>query len=162
MNVENFTDLYMRTVSDRRIIGILLSGHLAIEYLLRQLIKSYDPALIKLSKDLTFARLISLNLDIGTINLKQYEVLYRINKIRNKFAHEITYEVAVDELIELFKLASGAFTDMTDGISQGLDALEKCTNICELEDYALAELCVQIAYDLHEEYQARGGDIEEF
>jgi len=162
MSIQSFTDLYQRTVDDRKILGVFLSGHLAIEYLLKKLIAIYDPALIRLSEEMTHARLIALNADIGTINRKQCEVLVRINKIRNKFAHEITYEPTVDDLKELFRMAADAFSDQTDGISQGLEALDSCTGLHDLEGYAIPELFIQISYDLHEEYHSRGGDIEEF
>ena len=162
MSINNFTDLYKITINDRQILGIFLSGHLAIEYLLKKLIAIYDPALTMLANEMTHAKLIALNSYIGTITPKQQEVLVRINKIRNKFAHEITYEPTVDDLKELFTMAAIAFSDLTDGISQGLEALDKCTGLHDLEDYAIPELFIQISYDLHGEYHQRGGDIEEF
>jgi hypothetical protein len=97
MSVQTFTDLYHRTVEGRPNLAVFLSGHLAIEYLLRKLITIYDPALGRVSDELSHAKLIALNADLGTITSKQREVLTRINKIRNKFAHEILYEPTVDE-----------------------------------------------------------------
>lgn len=162
MSVQTFTDLYQRTVEERPILAVLLSGHLAIEYLLRKLITIYDPALGRISDELSHAKLLALNADVGTITGKQREVLTRINKIRNRFAHEILYEPTVDELRELFDLAAAAFTDLTDGISQGVEELATCADVQSLENYVIQELFIQICYDLHEEYISRGGDIEEF
>lgn len=162
MSVQTFTDLYHRTVEERPNLAVFLSGHLAIEYLLRKLIMIYDPALGRVSDELSHAKLIALNADLKTITSKQREVLTRINKIRNRFAHEILYEPTVDELRQLFDLAAAAFTDLTDGISQGIEELTICTNIRSLEDYVVQELFIQICYDLHEEYISRGGDIEKF
>lgn len=162
MSVQTFTDLYQRTIEERPILAVFLSGHLAIEYLLRKLITIYDPALGRISDELSHAKLLALNADVGTITGKQREVLTRINKIRNRFAHEILYEPTVDELRELFDLAAVAFTDLTDGISQGVEELATSTDVQSLENYVIQELFIQICYDLHEEYISRGGDIEEF
>jgi len=162
MSIQTFTDLYQKTVGDRPILSAFLSGHLAIEYLLRKLIAIYDPALARLADDMNHARLIALNAELGTISEKQREVLVRINKTRNKFAHEIIYEPTVGELAEIFSLAADAFTDFTDGISQGIEELANCSDLYQLEDYVVPELFVQISYDLHEEYQSRGGDVEDF
>lgn len=162
MSVQTFTDLYQRTVEERPILAVFLSGHLAIEYLLRKLITIYDPALGRISDELSHAKLLALNADVGTITGKQREVLTRINKIRNRFAHEILYEPTVDELRELFDLAAAAFTDLTDGISQGVEELATSADVQSLENYVIQELFIQICYDLHEEYISRGGDIEEF
>jgi len=60
-----------------------------------------------------------------------------------------------------FSLAADAFTDLTDGISQGIEELANCSDISQLEDYVVPEVFVQISYDLHEEYQSRGGDVED-
>lgn len=162
MSFQTFTDLYQRTVEERPILAAFLSGHLAIEYLLRKLITIYDPALGRISDELSHAKLLALNADVGTITGKQREVLTRINKIRNRFAHEILYEPTVDELRELFDLAAVAFTDLTDGISQGVEELVTCTDVQSLENYVIQELFIQICYDLHDEYISRGGDIEAF
>lgn len=162
MSIQTFTDLYHRTVEERPILAVFLSGHLAIEYLLRKLITIYDPALGRIADELSHAKLLALNADVGTITGKQRDVLMRINKIRNRFAHEILYEPTVDELRELFDLAAASFTDLTDGISQGVEELATCTDAGSLENYVIQELFIQICYDLHEEYISRGGDVEEF
>lgn len=162
MSIQTFTELYQRTVEDRPILSAFLSGHLVVEYLLRKLISIYDPALARLAADMNHARLISLNADLGTISEKQREVLVRINKTRNRFAHEIVYEPNAGELREIFSLAADAFTDLTDGIAQGIDELANCSDVAQLEDYVVPELFVQISYDLHDEYHSRGGDVEDF
>jgi hypothetical protein len=162
MAIDSFTELYERAVTDRSDLAPFLTGHLAIEFLLRKLVTIYDPKLGSLADDLGFSALSRLNKQIGTVTERQYEVLIFINKIRNKFAHEIAYELSVEELSELLHKAAGAFTDMTDGISQGIDALKETKKISELEEWTILELFIQIAYDLHAEYGERGGDIETF
>ena len=162
MTFDSFTALYERAVDPKRMTSSFITGHLVVEFLLRKLIQIYDPSLTRHSDDLNHARLISLNHDIGTISDKQKNVLVEINRMRNKFAHRITYEPTRQELQTLYTNASGAFTDLTDGIQQGLDAIGTARSVDELDEWVMLELFVQISYDLHHEYQERGGDMEEF
>ena len=62
----------------------------------------------------------------------------------------------------LFTEASRAFSDFTDGIEQGLGSINSIAKVDELEGWEIPELMMQITYDLHHEYQNRGGDIEDF
>jgi hypothetical protein len=162
MSIASFTELYEKAVGSGTCVGPFITGHLVIEFLLRKLIQIYDPALSRLADDLNHARLIQLNYDLGTIDDSQRETLVLINKTRNKFAHQITYEPTIEELKALYILAARSFSDLTDGISQGLEALKDAKSINELDEWVILELFVQISYDLHEEYHTRGGDMEEF
>jgi hypothetical protein len=157
---NDFIDLYFKATNPQMITSSVIAGHLMIEFLLRKLIQAYDPALSKLSDTLGHYRLINLNYDLGLITDKQRGVLVTINKIRNKFAHDITYHPSIRELVELFRLAINAFDDFTDGISQGLFELRSVKRVEDLEDWVLCELFVQISYDLYHEYQSISGDSE--
>lgn len=161
-SINSFTDLYERAVGDETLISWVISGHLMIEFLLRKLIQITDTRLTRVSDEMNHHRLILLNHDLGTITEKQKATLLKINKLRNKFAHQISYLPTIAELKDLYRMASDAFTDMTDGISQGLGELQGATNAADLEDWVVKELFVQISYDLHDAYHSRGGDIEEF
>ncbi|WPZ37190.1 hypothetical protein T8K17_26065 (plasmid) [Thalassobaculum sp. OXR-137] len=160
--IASFTELYQRMVSDRPFVSALLSGHLAVEFLLRRLVRQYDPKLAEHGDTLRHRSLIGLNRQLGTISDAQYEVLISLNALRNRLAHEISYEPTLDELLELWRRAAQAFSDLTDGISQGIDSFEAAASLREVDDWAFAELFVQISYDLHEQYVSRGGDLEEF
>lgn len=162
MSIASFTELYEKAVGSGTCVGPFITGHLVIEFLLRKLIHIYDPALSRLADDLNHARLIQLNHDLGTIDDSQRETLVLINKTRNKFAHQITCEPTIEELKALYILAARSFSDLTDGISQGLEVLKEAKSINELDEWVILELFVQISYDLHEEYHTRGGDMEEF
>lgn len=162
MNISNFSELYQHALNDRNIVGIFLSGHLAVEYLLRKIVVMHDPSKAKLADEVTHAKLIELVSAAGAINSAQKDVLTQINRMRNKFAHQITYEPGIEDLKLLYRSAAGAFTDLSDGIAQGLEALKSCTGLDDLEDYAIPELFIQICYDLHEIYHELGGDIEDF
>ncbi|MBB4274136.1 hypothetical protein GGE12_001891 [Rhizobium mongolense] len=41
-SIENFTTLYDRMISERPLVSSLLTGHLAIEFLLRRLVRQHD------------------------------------------------------------------------------------------------------------------------
>ncbi len=161
-SIKSFTTLYDRIITERPFISNLLSGHLAIELLLRRLASQNGPVVGQASVDaMRHHALITLNHQLGTISEAQRDVLTRINSVRNKLAHEISYEPTIHELSELWQKAKHAFSDMTDGIEQGLEALGYATSIRELDDWVISELFVQICYDLHNEYVDRGGDIED-
>ncbi|MCK9580543.1 MAG: hypothetical protein M0Q92_08845 [Methanoregula sp.] len=161
-NVDIFTVLYDKGVEPDHLIPPFIKGHLMVEFLLRKLIEIHDPLLKNLSENLSHQKLIQLNFEINNIDKKQKNVLTIINKIRNKFSHDITYSLTLNELKQLFKLASQTFSDMTDGISQGMDKIKHSKNIDEINEWAISELFVQISYDLHDIYQSKGGHFESF
>ncbi|MBO6866576.1 MAG: hypothetical protein JJ877_05990 [Thalassococcus sp.] len=158
----SFTDLYQHTVGGNDLLSSFLPGHLAIEFLLRKLLVQYDAKLERLGDQLTHARLVQLCFDLDLIDSPQRDVLLTINAMRNKLAHNITYAPSLDELRALWSSAAKAFSDLTDGISQGIESLAEAETISDLDGWEFAELFVQITYDLHEEYVGRGGDMEEF
>ena len=160
--IAGFTDLYQRLVGERPFVSSLLTGHLAIEFLLRKLIGQYDAKLIAHADTLRHHALIGLNLQLGTIDEPQHQVLTDINRLRNKLAHQISYEPTIEELRLLWRQAGRAFSDLTDGISQGIEALDATGNVGAVDGWVFAELFVQICYDLHGEYVVRGGDDETF
>lgn len=162
MEIDSFTTLHQKAVDPRRLTSPFINGHLVVEFLLRKLIQIYDPALTRQAVDLNHAGLISLNYEHGTISNTQKDVLVKINRMRNKFAHQLSYQPSLTELTELFKDCSGAFSDLSDGIAQGLDAINKVKSVDELDEWVIPELFIQIAYDLHEAYHSRGGDMEDF
>ena len=82
--------------------------------------------------------------------------------MRNKLAHNITFDPTISELRSLWGLAQAAFNDLTDGIEQGLGKLRAVTRVEDAEDWVYGELFVQICYDLHSEFVDRGGDLEDF
>ncbi len=65
--MDSFTDLYQKAVGPDTLVSYFLSGHLAIEFLLRKNIEIYDKKLTRISNDLTHANLIKLAYDLGSI-----------------------------------------------------------------------------------------------
>lgn len=160
--IEDFTELYQHAVGGNKFLSGLLPGHLAIEFLLKKIIGKYDEKLISFVEKLRHAQLIDLVSELGLVNDNQKAVLRKINSLRNKLAHQISFEPTIDELKLLWREAANAFSDLTDGISQGAEFLEKTTKLDDLEEWVVPELLVQIAYDLHEVYIGLGGDHETF
>lgn len=157
-----FTDLYQHTVSGNELLSTFLPGHLAIEFLLRKLIVQYDENLSGLADQLNHARLVQLSHDVSLIDKEQKDVLLRINSIRNKLAHSITFKPQLGDLRSLWSEAGKAFSDLTDGISQGTENLAQAKTLDDLDGWEFPELFVQICYDLHGEYVDKGGDEEDF
>ena len=129
--------LYERAVAPQRLMSPFITGHLVVEFLLRKLVQIHDPTLTQQTEDLNHFRLIKLNHDIGTITTSQRDALLDINKMRNKFAHRITYEPSITDLNELFKKCKIAFSDLTDGIDQGLSELDRSASVDKLEDWVI-------------------------
>jgi hypothetical protein len=159
-SIELFEDLYHYVAASEEVVGQVLAGHLAIEFLLRKLVCQYDPRLEELADGLTHARLISLNRELGTLSPGRAEVLVQINGLRNRFAHEISYALELPELSGLFDAASGAFTDYAEGLKQGQIELALAKGTHELGKWLVSEVFLAVIYDLHQEYVARGGDAE--
>lgn len=160
--IPSFTDLYEHALNDRSWLGPFLSGHLMVEFMLRKLIAQYDTKLSKFAESLNHRSLIDLNHEIGSISEAQREVLLSINSMRNKLAHEITFNPSMDDMKDLWRRAASAFTDLTDGLAQGLEEMEIEEKIRHLDDWVFSEFFVQISYDLHHAFVEMGGDHEMF
>ena len=160
--INTFSELYEKTVTENNLLSSFMTGHLVIEFLLVRIIQLSQPKLVDFAEGLNHYKLIQLVFGLNHIDEKQKEVLLLINKMRNKFAHHLTYEPTIIELDEILTKASKAFNDMTDGLDQGLGEIEGKRSIKECEDWVIPEMFVQISYDLHDIYQNLGGDMEDF
>ena len=161
-DIATFPDLYQHAVSDRHWLGPFLSGHLMVEFMLRKLAIQHDGSITARVDKMRHFQLIELNSQIGTISASQKDVLVAINQMRNKLAHEITYDPTIDEMRAMWLAAAAAFSDLTDGISQGLGEMDVEGKLRALDSWVFSELFVQIAYDLHHAFIDMGGDHEVF
>lgn len=160
--IPTFTDLYQHALGDRHWLGPFLSGHLAVEFMLRKLVAQYDAKLTPLADKMRHFELIELNRQIGTITEQQRDVLLAINRMRNSLAHQITYDPKIGEMKALWRDAAAAFSDLTDGISQGLGEMDVEGSLHTLDSWVFSELFIQITYDLHRAFMELGGDDEVF
>jgi hypothetical protein len=161
-NITSFDDLFEAAVDPDGIISSFISGHLMVEFMLVKVIEISSPKLLDFAEDLNHFRLVKLANGLELITDSQADLILKINKVRNKFAHNITYRPTVNEIKQLFTIAKQNFSDMTDGLEQGIGELEGKTKIEECEPYIFSDLFIHIAYDLHEIYQTHGGEIIEF
>lgn len=159
-SVELFEDLYHYVAASTEMVGQVLAGHLAIEFLLRKLISQYDPNLAAHVDELSHARLIALSRDVGVLSVERAEVLVQVNALRNRYAHAIRYYPEVSEIAAIFSAAELAFTDYSDGIKEGLVELGSAKSFNLQNRWLLSGLFLAIVYDLHQEFVARGGDEE--
>lgn len=159
-SVELFEELYHYVAASTEMVGQVLAGHLAIEFLLRNLISQYDPKLAAHVDELSHARLIALSRDVGVLSVERAQVLVQVNALRNRYAHAISYYPEVSEIAVIFSAAELAFTDYSNGIKEGLVELRSAKNFNLKNKFLLSELFLAIVYDLHQEFVARGGDEE--
>lgn len=161
-SITTFEQLFNSSVDPDGIISSFISGHLMVEFMLVKVIEINFPKLLNFAEDLNHFRLVKLANGLEIITDAQADVLLKINKVRNNFAHNVSYRPSVNEMKQLFTIAKQNFSDMTDGLEQGISELEGKTIIEECEHHIFSDLFIQIAYDLHAIYQEYGGDIIEF
>ena len=160
--VNNFSELYEATVSGDSLLSGFIKGHLVVEFLLVKIVEIGQPKLLDLADGLNHNRLIQLVYGLGHINDGQRDTLLLINQMRNKFAHQLTFTPTIQEVEQILLKASKSFSDLTDGISQGLGEIKGKKSINDCDEWVFPELFVQISYDLHSIYTDLGGHMEDF
>ncbi|MCE4937549.1 hypothetical protein [Aliivibrio fischeri] len=141
-------DIYYETLNERPDIGWFLQGRMVIEYMLRKRLELKNKELAYKLRNSSFFSILQASYNNGIIDSKSRNVLDSINKIRNQYAHELTYRPTLLEFISLWEEALCAFSDMTDGIEQGLSELKSITKLEDADRFHLNELFVQICHDL--------------
>lgn len=150
---SKYEEFLFQKIDNSDLLSGFLIGHLVIEHLLEEIIVSYDPKLKIHFSSLSHSRKINLINSLGLIPNGAASCLQDINKMRNKFAHELGYEPNKGELKNLVRKCKENFSDFTDGLEQILGALENCDNLQDTcNDYGcgLADLFIQIVYDLED------------
>ena len=150
------------TVSGDSLLSGFIKGHLVVEFLLIKIIEIGQPKLLDLAEGLNHYRLIQLVYGLGHISEAQKDTLLLINQMRNKFAHQLTFTPTIQEVEQVLLKASESFSDLTDGISQGLDEIKGKQTMNDCDEWVFPELFVQISYDLHSIYNDLGGHMEDF
>ncbi|WP_390240978.1 hypothetical protein [Vibrio sp. R78045] len=152
-------DYLFHTIERSDFLSGFIVGHLVLESLMKKVVRKHDNGLGNYADKLKFSSLVGLCLEIGVLTKPQQTTMNAINKMRNKLAHNLEYEPSRQELKTLFELARGSFSDMTDGLSQGIEALSDPNWKHESGDYTLSDLFIQIAYDL-DLFDEQGGKCE--
>ena len=92
-----------------------VKGHLYIEFALNNIIeKAYaEPSALKRLSG-SFANKIMLLRAIGRLSPEMESYLKEFNRMRNKLAHEIDYELNYDEIIEIARKAHNSEVEFVD------------------------------------------------
>ena len=141
-------DIYYETLNDRLDLGWFLQGHLVLEYMLRKRLSERNPELSNRLQKASFFSILQAAYNNGIVSQGACGVLDQINKIRNKVAHELNYRPSLEEWISLWESAQKSFSDMTDGIEQGLTELKSVQKLEDADRFHLNELFVQICHDI--------------
>ncbi|EJS2611610.1 MULTISPECIES: hypothetical protein [Vibrio] len=141
-------DYLFHTIENSDFLSGFVVGHLVLESLMKKAVAKYDQGLGNYADKLKFSGLVGLCFEVGIFTKPQQTTMNAINKMRNKLAHNLEYTPSRQELKAVFELASDSFSDISDGISQGIDTLSDPSWKHEKGDYTLSDLFIQIAYDL--------------
>ena len=142
-------DYLFQVVENSDFLTGFIVGHLVLESLLKAEISRADSNVGRFSNRLVFASVVDLCQEMNIIKSDQAGTLRAINKMRNNLAHNLRYEPTRNEVKDLFIKAKSTFSDMTDGLDQGIETLSNPAWKHEPGDYTLADLFIQIAYDLN-------------
>ncbi|MDG0853057.1 hypothetical protein [Roseateles puraquae] len=109
------------------LLGEVLFYHLTLEALLTEIIRRSPnaPAESKLGK-LMFAKKADECLRLGKLSKELHTAVMALNRVRNKYAHELGFEISFDAALALAKLCGEAGADFTDGVD-GCTAAEAKT-----------------------------------
>ena len=96
-------------------ILMFIRGHLYIEFAMNDIINKAFKAPKKLNRIAnTFYNKIVLLSSVGRIDTQLESLLKDINSHRNKFAHNLDYDIIFDDVFRLAGLAAAARIDFTD------------------------------------------------
>jgi hypothetical protein len=109
--IEEFND-YLSSVNDDRYEVLLV--HLYIENIFDKYIdlKLEDPTHVTSSKKFGFAQKFALVLAFGKIDDQLRDGISKINKLRNKLAHDYKYEISESDVNEMGRTLGSKFNDI--------------------------------------------------
>jgi hypothetical protein len=137
---------------DKRFLGTILMGHLVVENLLVEAIKTrldfpeeFDPYKID------YPEKVDLCVGLGILPSAKKQVYLKLNNIRNKFAHELNYELTFDDALQYidemkkagFVISNEKIDELETGLHGGeglvLEILEHLSLdlICFLHDHGV-------------------------
>tara|TARA_R110000850_G_scaffold253586_1_gene378786 strand:- start:496 stop:981 length:486 start_codon:yes stop_codon:yes gene_type:complete len=148
---DEYEEFLFHRINDSDLLTSFVIGHLVIEHLLEEVILNYDSKLKDHFLSLTHSRKISLINSLGLVPDGVASCLQSINKMRNRFAHQLGYEPNKGELLNLISKCKDNFNDLTDGLEQLHGALSETDSLVEAQEkygVGLADLFIQVVYDL--------------
>ncbi len=150
-NSNEYEEFLFHRIDDSDLLAGFVIGHLVVEHILEELVLNYDCKLQEHFLSLTHSRKISFINSLGLVPDGVASCLQSINKMRNRFAHQLGYEPNKGELLNLISKCKDNFNDMTDGLEQLHGALSETDSLVEAKEkygVGLADLFIQVVYDL--------------
>jgi hypothetical protein len=148
----HFENYFMEHASS--LLGEVLFYHLTLEALLTEIIRR-DPSALSESKlkRLMFTKKADKCLEIGKLSPELHAAVLALNKVRNKYAHELGYEISFEAALKLAKVcgeAGAEFTDSVDGCTIE-QAKELGYNTLDLLNETFRNTFFEVAYYQGEE-----------
>lgn len=97
---------------DNPTMSAFITGHLIVESILVQLIDLKEERNNTFKKN--FPTKVKMCIDLGLITFEMGEYLKKVNKMRNKLAHNLGYSLSFEEVFSLCKDAHNAGVEFTD------------------------------------------------
>ena len=99
------------------LLGEVLFYHLTLEALLTEIIRRgpnapTEPQL----KKLMFAKKADECLKLGKLSVALHAAVLALNKVRNKYAHELGFEISFYDALKLARVCGEAGAEFTDGV----------------------------------------------
>ena len=148
---NEYEEFLFHRINDSDLLTGFVIGHLVVEHLIEEVMLNYDSKLKNHFQSLTHSRKISLINSLGLVPDGVASCLQSINKMRNRFAHQLGYEPNKGELLNLIFKCKNNFNDLTDGLEQLHGALSETDSLVEAQEkygVGLADLFIQVVYDL--------------
>ncbi|MCH4814037.1 hypothetical protein [Vreelandella neptunia] len=148
---NEYEEFLFHRIEDSDLLTGFVIGHLVIEHLLEEVILNYDSKLKDHFLSLSHNRKITLINSLGLVPDGVASCLQSINKMRNRFAHQLGYEPNKGELLNLISKCKDNFSDLSDGLEQLQRALSETDSLVEAQGkhgVGLADLFIQVVYDL--------------
>lgn len=108
--IDGFTDLFEKAIAlkNKSFLSYFIPGHLMVEFLLVKIIEIKMPTLKEFVESLNHQKLIELAHGLTAITDEMKISLTAINRMRNKIAHDLTYEPSIIEYRDLILLAKNS------------------------------------------------------
>jgi len=115
--IKTFEELSEKILIYGNSLSTYMRGHLIIDFLYRKILQE-NPSKYSNIEKLSHSKLIDAMYDLQYINNNEKTVLVEINRIRNRFAHDIAFSPSVTEIKILFKNAQNIFFEFFEGFPE--------------------------------------------
>ena len=146
--IETFEELTEKILVRGDLLSTYLRGHLMTEFICKKILRVKPNKYLKHIEKMGYYELTKALYELQYINDEEKKVLLEINKIRNSFAHDLTFFPTVVDLRILFQNAHNTFLEFFDGFSRSLKKLDEIEQISSSEIEILIDFFMEILYNL--------------